>query len=134
MEKYLVVIGKTSTGYGAHCPDVLGCATTGKTPEKCLSNMKKALEFHFEGMAEDGDAIPKSGGAKTYSSFIAEEDSEKYLTGYVQIDISKFQSMPNPSAKANAHVRKNGHLAVANASKTKKPTAKPVAPSRVGRN
>ena len=59
MEIYLIVIGRTSTGYSAHCPDVLGCATTGKTVEAVVANMKKALELHFEGMMEDGDPIPE---------------------------------------------------------------------------
>ena len=43
METYLVVIGRTATGYSAHCPDVLGCAAVGKTVEAVLANMKKAL-------------------------------------------------------------------------------------------
>ena len=55
METYLVVIGKTSTGYSGHCPDVLGCASVGESIEEVVANMKKALQLHFEGMAEDGD-------------------------------------------------------------------------------
>ena len=62
MATYLIVIGKTSTGYSAHCPDVLGCAAVGKTPEQVIASMKKALELHFEGMAEDGESIPKGAG------------------------------------------------------------------------
>ena len=54
MAIYLVVIGRTSTGYSAHCPDVLGCATVGKTVEEVVTNMKKALELHFEGIWEVG--------------------------------------------------------------------------------
>jgi predicted RNase H-like HicB family nuclease len=38
METYLVVIGRTSSGYGAHCPDVLGCAAVGKTVEKIVGS------------------------------------------------------------------------------------------------
>ena len=55
METYLIVIGRTPTGYSAHCPDVSGCATVGETVEDVVANAKAALEFHFEGMAEDGD-------------------------------------------------------------------------------
>src|SRR5690349_17205710 len=46
METYLLVIGKTATGYSARCPDVPGCAAVGKTVEEVAENMKKALEFH----------------------------------------------------------------------------------------
>ena len=66
METYMIVIGKTSTGYSAHCPDVPGCAAVGKTVEKLVTNMKKVLDLHFEGMAEDGDPIPKPGGVDAY--------------------------------------------------------------------
>ena len=70
MEIYLIVIGKTSTGYSAHCPDVLGCATVGKTVEEVVVNMREALDLHFEGMAEDGDPIPRSGGIDSYREVI----------------------------------------------------------------
>ena len=47
METYLIVIGKTRTGFSAYCPDVAGCAATGKTVDHVLSNMKKVMEMHF---------------------------------------------------------------------------------------
>jgi predicted RNase H-like HicB family nuclease len=93
METYLVVIGKTSTGYSAHCPDVQGCASVGKTVEKVLANMKKALELHFEGMVEDGDPIPKPRGVRAYSALVRELDVAHYFLGHVQIDISQFAEL-----------------------------------------
>ena len=90
METYLVVIGKTSTGYSAHCPDAPGCATVGKTVEEVVANMKKALEFHFEGMAEDGDAIPKPGGVNSYRRIVKELDIDQYVLAHVQVDTSQF--------------------------------------------
>ena len=41
MEIYLVVIGRTATGYSAHCPDVLGCAAVGKTIEEVVAKAAK---------------------------------------------------------------------------------------------
>lgn len=90
METYLIVIGKTSTGYSAHCPDVLGCASVGDTVEEVVANMKKALELHFEGMAEDGDAIPKPSGVDSYRGVMKELDVDQYLLAHVQIDTSRF--------------------------------------------
>jgi predicted RNase H-like HicB family nuclease len=90
METYLIVIGRTSTGYSAHCPDVQGCASVGKTVEKVLANMKKALELHFEGMAEDGDPIPKPRGVEAYRELIKELDVALYFLGHVRIDVSQF--------------------------------------------
>src|SRR6266478_2365388 len=90
METYLIVIGRTSTGYSAHCPDVPGCAAAGKTVELVLSNMKKALELHFEGMAEDGDPIPKPGGSKAYREVMKDLDVDQYFLAHVQIDSARF--------------------------------------------
>lgn len=86
---YLIVIGRTATGYGAHCPDVLGCAAVGKTVEQVLDNMKKALQLHFEGMVEDGEPIPKPGGVDSYREVMKELDVDHYLLGHVQIDTSR---------------------------------------------
>jgi len=90
METYLVVIGKTSTGYSAHCPDVPGCAAVGITVEEVVANMKKALEFHFEGMAEDGDAIPKPGGVNSYRRIMKDLDVDQYILAHVQVDTNQF--------------------------------------------
>lgn len=90
METYLIVIGKTSTGYSAHCPDVPGCASVGKSVEKVVRNMKAALELHFEGMAENGDPIPKPSGVASYRHVLRESDADQYLLAHVQIDTSQF--------------------------------------------
>jgi predicted RNase H-like HicB family nuclease len=57
--KYVILLYKTSTGYSAHCPDVDGVVAAGSSREETVSLMQSALEFHFEGMQEDGDAIPQ---------------------------------------------------------------------------
>ena len=93
METYLVVIGKTSTGYSAHCSDVPGCASVGKTVEKVVSNMGKALQLHFEGMAEDGDSIPKARSVHSYRKFIKNLDVAHYILGHVNIDTSRFEQL-----------------------------------------
>ena len=90
MQTYLVVIGRTSTGYSAHCPDVPGCATVGKSVEEVVANMKKALELHFEGLAEDGDPIPKPGGVHSYRAVMKDLDVDHYFLAHVQIDTSRF--------------------------------------------
>ncbi len=58
MREYLIVIEKTSTGFSAYSPDVPGCAATGRTEEEVRKNMADALEFHLEGLREDGLMIP----------------------------------------------------------------------------
>ena len=56
--RYAVVIEKATKNYSAYLPDVPGCVSTGKTVAQTLANLREALEFHFEGMIEDGDPIP----------------------------------------------------------------------------
>jgi predicted RNase H-like HicB family nuclease len=86
----LIVIGRTGTGYSAHCPDVLGCAAVGKTVEEVLASMKEALEWHFAGMMEDGEPVPKSGGVASYRKVMTDLDVNHYFLGHVQLDISRF--------------------------------------------
>ncbi len=90
MKVYLIVIGRTSTGYSAHCPDVPGCATVGKTIEEVVANMKQALELHFEGMAEDGELIPQPKGVDSYRELMKDLDLDRYFLAHVQIDTGRF--------------------------------------------
>jgi predicted RNase H-like HicB family nuclease len=90
MDTYLIVIGTTATGYSAHCPDVRGCAAVGKTMQEVTANMKKALEFHFEGLAEDGLPIPKPGGIDSYREVMKELDLDQYFLAHVLIDRRRF--------------------------------------------
>jgi predicted RNase H-like HicB family nuclease len=90
MKTYLVVIGRTATGYSGHFPDVLGCATVGKTVEEVVANMKKALELHFEGTVEDGEPIPEPRGVDSYRAVMKDLDLDQYFLAHVQIDTSQF--------------------------------------------
>jgi predicted RNase H-like HicB family nuclease len=59
MNKYLIIIEKTKTGYSAYSPDLPGCVSVGKTISETEYNMKEAIEFHIEGMIEEGYEVPK---------------------------------------------------------------------------
>ena len=56
--KFLVVIEKGASNYSAYSPDVPGCVATGTSVEETLANIRSALEFHLEGMAENGEPMP----------------------------------------------------------------------------
>ena len=59
MEKALVTVGITENNYSAHINIGDGIAVaTGKTFEELKVQMKEAVEFHLDGMREDGDGIP----------------------------------------------------------------------------
>ena len=58
--KYTVIIEKASENYAAYVPDLPGCVATGGTRQEALKEIREAIEFHVEGMLEDGDPIPES--------------------------------------------------------------------------
>ncbi|HEY6802869.1 MAG TPA: type II toxin-antitoxin system HicB family antitoxin [Pyrinomonadaceae bacterium] len=67
MKKYLIVVEKTETGYSAYSPDVPGCGSTGKTKTEVERNIREALQFHLEGLREEGFPLPEP---LTYSSYV----------------------------------------------------------------
>ena len=56
---YVVVIEKGDSNYSAYVPDLPGCVTTGATLEEVKQMIAEAIEFHLEGMLEDGLPIPQ---------------------------------------------------------------------------
>jgi predicted RNase H-like HicB family nuclease len=57
--QYAVIIEKGETSYGAYVPDLPGCIAAAKTREEVETLIREAIEFHLEGMAEDGDPVPE---------------------------------------------------------------------------
>lgn len=56
--KYAVVIEKGQNSYGAHVPDLPGCIAVGESREEVLRLIQEAIEFHIDGLREDGQPIP----------------------------------------------------------------------------
>jgi predicted RNase H-like HicB family nuclease len=59
MKKYLIVIERTGTGYSAYSPDLPGCIATGKDQGATQREMAAAIQFHLEGLREDGYEVPE---------------------------------------------------------------------------
>ncbi|AWW32401.1 hypothetical protein DN752_20900 [Echinicola strongylocentroti] len=58
MEPVKVIIS-WQDNYGAHSKEVPGCIATHKTLEGVKVSYASALEYHLQGMREDGDKIPE---------------------------------------------------------------------------
>mgnify|MGYP001594866337 FL=1 len=56
--RYLVVVEKGPSSYGAHVPDLPGCVAAGETKEEVLSLIREAIEFHLEDLKQGGRPIP----------------------------------------------------------------------------
>ncbi|MEO7859124.1 MAG: type II toxin-antitoxin system HicB family antitoxin [Nitrospirales bacterium] len=57
--QYLVIVEKGPTSYGAYVPDLPGCIATGESREEALELIREAIEFHIEGLREDGTPVPE---------------------------------------------------------------------------
>lgn len=55
MITYAIIIERAEDGgYGAWCPDLPGCVALGDTEAETIAEMKAAIEFHLEGLRQDG--------------------------------------------------------------------------------
>ena len=56
--RYAIVIEQAAGNFSAYVPDLPGCVATGATVEEVEAQMREAIAFHLEGLAEDGLPIP----------------------------------------------------------------------------
>lgn len=64
--RYAVIIEKGERNYSAYVPDLPGCVSVGDTIEQVTDEIREAIEFHLEGMREDGIPIPKPSSRAEY--------------------------------------------------------------------
>lgn len=64
--RYAIVIEKAEGNYSAYVPDLPGCVATGATAEEAELEIRGAIEFHLEGLREDGLPIPQPASRVEY--------------------------------------------------------------------
>lgn len=64
--RYAIVIEKAEGNFSAYVPDLPGCVATGGTLEEIESQIREAIEFHLEGMRQDGTPIPPAASRVEY--------------------------------------------------------------------
>jgi len=57
--KYMVVLEKGAESWGAHVPDLPGCVSVGESREEALELIRQAIDFHIEGLKEQGEVVPQ---------------------------------------------------------------------------
>ena len=57
--RYAVVIEKAQDNYSAYVPDLPGCVAAGATIEEVEAHIRQAIEFHLDGLREDGTPPPQ---------------------------------------------------------------------------
>jgi predicted RNase H-like HicB family nuclease len=56
--RYAIVIEKAASNYSAYVPDLPGCIATAPTIEAVETEIREAIQFHVDGLREDGLPIP----------------------------------------------------------------------------
>jgi len=64
--RFALIIEKGETSFGAYVPDLPGCIAAAETKEEVQRLIHEAIEFHVEGLREDGQPIPKPSSSIEY--------------------------------------------------------------------
>lgn len=64
--RYAIVIEQSETGFGAYVPDLPGCVAAAETLPETEQLIREAIEFHLEGLREDGLPVPAPSAVARY--------------------------------------------------------------------
>lgn len=56
--RYAIVIEKVGNNFSGYSPDLPGCVATGATIEETETELLSAIQFHLDGLREDGLTPP----------------------------------------------------------------------------
>lgn len=57
--QYRIIYDRTRRNYAGYAPDLPICTAAADTLDECRVLMREAIDFHLEGLAEDGDVRPR---------------------------------------------------------------------------
>ena len=90
MEKFLVVLERSETGFSAFSPDAPGCFTVGETVEGTILNMREALDLYIEATVEAGQDLSNPKGLEYHiqNGLLKKgEIAEDYLLTQVEVEL-----------------------------------------------
>ena len=64
--RYAIVIKKAEQNYSAYVPGLPGCVATAKTIPDLEVEIREAIEFHIDGVREDGLEVPAPSSGVVY--------------------------------------------------------------------
>ena len=64
--KYVVIVEEGESSFGAHVPDLPGCVAVADTKAEVLKLIQEAIQFHIEGLREDGQPVPAPSSSVEY--------------------------------------------------------------------
>ena len=66
MQRYLILIEATGTGYSAYSPDVPGCVATAPSRVEIEQMMSDAIGLHLEELRAIGQPVPSPNTSASY--------------------------------------------------------------------
>jgi predicted RNase H-like HicB family nuclease len=84
MDKYLIVLEKSETGFSAYSPDVPGCIATGGTLEETTQMMRSALVLHLA----NADELPQPRGIDAYLEALRDSEGEEFYLTHMAIEVA----------------------------------------------
>ena len=64
--KYVVIVEEGESSFGAHVPELPGCVAVAETKAEVLKLIQEAIQFHIEGLREDGEPVPLPSSSVEY--------------------------------------------------------------------
>lgn len=59
MTRYMVVIERGESSWGAHVPDLPGCVAVAESRAEAIALIREAIALHIAELRRDGRSIPK---------------------------------------------------------------------------
>ena len=59
MRRYAIVVENAGSNLAAYVPDLPGCIAAAETKEEVVELIREAIEFHIEGLREEGLPVPR---------------------------------------------------------------------------
>ena len=87
MKFAVVVHHEEDSAYGVTVPDLPGCYSAGDSFDEALDNVIEAIEFHLEGLADEGLDIPS---AEAIDVHFDNPDYAGGTWGFVEIDLTPY--------------------------------------------
>jgi predicted RNase H-like HicB family nuclease len=56
--RYLVVVEKGDSGFGAYVPDLPGCIAAAESEAEVMALIRDAIELHIEDLRQQGESVP----------------------------------------------------------------------------
>jgi len=66
MQRYLIVIEPTATGFSGFSPDLPGCVAAGASREDIERELRAAIAFHIDGLRAGGLPVPAPTSSASY--------------------------------------------------------------------